>query len=101
MEILPGNPVLRFVHNACHFLNALTPLQPRYWKKADLENSQLAVLIAQAMNHGNLSMAEIANISYQDLKDVHASCFRLATLKEANDMISRYNSCYRGHASPA
>lgn len=80
--------VLRFAHNGCHFLKALTPLQPRYWKKADLENSQLAVLIAQAMNHGNLNMAEIANISYQDLKDVHASCFRLATLKEANDMIS-------------
>ena len=40
------------------------------------------------MNHGNLNMSEIANIAYQDLKDVYEACFRLATLKEANDIIT-------------
>ena len=47
-----------------------------------------AILIAKAMNHGNLNMAEIANIPYQHLQEIHASYFRLATLKAANDVIS-------------
>ena len=80
--------VLRFVNDECHFLSAFTPLQPRYTKQSNLENSLFAILIAKAMNHGNLNMAEIANIPYQHLQETHASYFRLATLKAANDVIS-------------
>jgi hypothetical protein len=39
----------------CRFLSALTPLQPRYAKKIADEDSLMAVIIAQAMNHGNLN----------------------------------------------
>ena len=80
--------MLRFVNKECHFLSALTPLQPRYAKHTHLDNSLLAILIAQAMNHGNLAMAEIAGIPYPQLQDIQASHFRVATLKAANDMIS-------------
>jgi len=48
--------VFRFVDEQCHFLEAMTPLQPRYAKKIADEDSLMAVIIAQAMNHGNFSM---------------------------------------------
>lgn len=48
--------VFRFVNGQCQFLSALTPLQPRYAKKVADADSLMAVIIAQAMNHGNLVM---------------------------------------------
>lgn len=80
--------VLRFVDEKCCFLSVFKPLQPRYTKQSNLENSLFAVLIAKAMNHGHLNMAEISNIPYPHLQEVSASYFRLATLKSANDLIS-------------
>jgi hypothetical protein len=50
--------IFRFVNQQCGFLSAFTPLQPRYAKKIADEDSLMAVIIAQAMNHGNLNMAE-------------------------------------------
>ena len=49
--------VFRFVNGQCQFLSALTPLQPRYAKKVADADSLMAVIIAQAMNHGNQVMA--------------------------------------------
>lgn len=49
--------VFRFVNRECRFLSALTPLQPRYAKKVADADSLMAVIIAQAMNHGNLVMS--------------------------------------------
>ncbi|WP_143034486.1 hypothetical protein [Nitrosospira multiformis] len=37
-------------------MSAMTPLQPRYAKKIADNDSLMAVIIAQAMNHGNLSI---------------------------------------------
>jgi len=54
--------IFRFVNEQCGFLSAMTPLQPRYAKKIADEDSLMAVIIAQAMNHGNLSMAETSDI---------------------------------------
>ena len=54
--------IFRFVNEQCRFLSAMTPLQPRYAKKIADEDSLMAVIIAQAMNHGNLSMAETSDI---------------------------------------
>ena len=45
--------VFRFVNGQCQFLSALTPLQPRYAKTVADADSLMAVIIAQAMNHGN------------------------------------------------
>ncbi len=39
--------VLRFVNDQCHFLSALTPLQPRYVKQIADQDSLMAVIIAR------------------------------------------------------
>lgn len=82
--------VFRFVNEQCHFLSALTPLQPRYAKKIADEDSLMAVVIAQAMNHGNFSMAETCDIPYHVLEATHQQHLRPATLIEANNRISNF-----------
>jgi hypothetical protein len=79
-----------FVIGRCRFLEAKTPLQPRYAKKITDEDSLMAVIIAQAMNHGNLNMAETSDIPYHVLEATHQQHLRLATLKAANDQISNF-----------
>jgi TnpA family transposase len=82
--------IFRFVNGRCNFLTELTPLQPRYAKKIADDDSLMAVIMAQAMNHGNLSMAETSDIPYHVLEIVHQQCLRLATLKATNDRISNF-----------
>jgi hypothetical protein len=65
----------------------MMPLQPRFAKKAADEDSLMSVIIAQAMNHGNLSMAETSDIPYHVLEATHQQHLRLATLKASNDQI--------------
>lgn len=81
--------VIRFVNADCHFLSAFTPVQSRYGKqqKAD-ENSLIGGILAQALNHGNLNMAEISNIPYSQLQETFQSRVRLSTLEASNDIIS-------------
>lgn len=80
--------VFRFVNNQCQFLSALTPLQPRYAKKVADTDSLIAVIIAQAMNHGNLVMARTSDIPYHILESAYQQYLRQASLHEANDFIS-------------
>jgi TnpA family transposase len=82
--------VFRFVNGQCHFLSAMTPLQPRYAKKVADENSLMAVIIAQSMNHGNFNMAETCDIPYHVLEATHQQHLRPATLIDANDRISNF-----------
>ena len=79
--------VLRFVNERCRYSSAFTLLQPRYAKLLADENSLNAVIIAQALNNGNLNMAEISDIPYDSLLDIYQSRVRLQTLKKANDLI--------------
>ena len=79
--------VLRLVNKECNFLSAFTPLQPLFAKQVSKEENLLAVLTAQATNRSNQKMAEICDISYSELETTYMQCFRLATLKEANDLI--------------
>jgi hypothetical protein len=55
--------VFRFVNEQCRFLLALTPLQPRYAKQVADADSLMAVIMAQAMNHGNLVMSRTSDIA--------------------------------------
>ena len=71
--------IFRLVNERCGFLSALTPLQPRYAKKIADEDSLMAVIMAQAMNHGNLSMAETSDIPY------HCSGGHPSTIPAAGD----------------
>ncbi|SOO27218.1 transposase [Xanthomonas phaseoli pv. phaseoli] len=80
--------VFRFVNDQCQFLSALTPLQPRYAKKVADAVSLMAVIVAQAMNHGNQVMARTSDIPYHVLESTYQQYLRQATLHAANDCIS-------------
>lgn len=82
--------IFRFVNERCHFLSELTPLQPRYAKKVADQDSLMAVIIAQALNHGNLSMADTSDISYHVLEATYQQYLRLSTLQASNDRISNF-----------
>jgi len=90
-ELLPHcdvADVFRFVNAQCQFLSALTPLQPRYAKKVADADSLMAVIIAQAMNHGNQVMARTSDIPYHVLETTYQQYLRQASLQAANDRIS-------------
>jgi TnpA family transposase len=80
--------VLRFVNSQCQFLSALTPLQPRYAKKVTDTDTLMAVIIAQAMNHGNQVMARTSDIPYHVLETTYQQYLRQASLHAANDRVS-------------
>ena len=80
--------VLQFVNERCNYLSVFTHIQPRYSKLPPDKKSLIAAIMAQALNHGNLSMAGICDIPYHILQDTYQSRIRLAALKAANDLIS-------------
>lgn len=80
--------VFRFVNRECQFLAALTPLQPRYAKQDADADSLMAVILAQAMNHGHLVMAKTSDIPYHVLEATYQQYLRQASLQAANDRIS-------------
>ena len=84
--------VLKFVASDCRFLSALTHIQPRYAKQPPVAANLIATLIAQAMNNGNVNMAEISDIPYAVLQDTLQTRIRLNTLKAANDIMGLLNS---------
>jgi len=90
LQALDVADIFRFVNERSHFLSAMTPLQPRYAKKIADEDSLMAVIIAQAMNHGNFKMAETCDIPYHVLEATYQQHLRPATLIEANDIISNF-----------
>jgi TnpA family transposase len=63
-------------------------LQPRYAKKVADADSLMAVIIAQAMNHGNQVMARTSDIPYHVLESTYQQYLRQASLQAANDRIS-------------
>ncbi len=80
--------VIKTVNKSCECLSALTHIQPRYAKSEANIDYLIAVIIAQAMNNGNLKMADIANIPYAILQDTFNSRIRLATLRATNNIIT-------------
>lgn len=91
--------VFRFVNSQWQFLSALTPLQPRYAKKVADADSLMAVITAQAMNHGNQVMARTSDIPYHVLESTYQQYLRQAMLHAANDRISNAIAAheYEGH----
>ena len=80
--------VFRFVNEQCRFLPAMKPLQPRYAKKEADADSLMAVIVAQAMNHGNHVMARTSDIPFHVLETTYEQYLRLASLVTANDCIT-------------
>ena len=82
--------VFHFVNAQCGFLSALSPLQPRYAKRIADDDSLTAAIIARAIGHGNLRMAETCDIPYHVLEETDRQHIRLATLRDACDRISNF-----------
>jgi TnpA family transposase len=82
--------VFHFVNARCGFLSALTPLQPRYAKRIADEDSLTATILARAIGHGNLRMAETCDIPYHVLEGTDRQHIRLTTLRDASDRISNF-----------
>src|SRR3546814_18625562 len=80
-------------------LSALTPLQPRYAKKVADADSLMAVIIAQAMNHGNQVMARTSDIPYHVLESTYQQYLRQATLHSANACLRNAIAATIGRAS--
>ena len=80
--------VFRFANEQCQFLSALTPLQPRYAKQVADADSLMAVVIAQAANHGNLVMSRTSDLPYHALEATYQQYLRQASLQAANDRVS-------------
>lgn len=80
--------IFRFVNQQCRFLSALKPLQPLYVKKDAEADSLMAVIMAQAMNHGNVTMSRTSDIPYHALNDAYEQYLRLSSLKAACNSIS-------------
>lgn len=70
--------MFRFVNGQWQFLSALTPLQPRYAEKVADADSLMAVIVAQAMNHGNQVMARASDIPYHVLDNAYLRVTSLA-----------------------
>lgn len=66
----------------------MTPLQPGYANHTADRDSLTAVIFAQAMNHGNLAMAQTSDTPYQVLKTTNQQYLRPASPQAANDRIS-------------
>jgi TnpA family transposase len=82
--------VFRFVDQACGFLSALTPLQPRYAKKVADEAELTAVIMARAMGFGNFGLAQACDIPYHVLEATDRQHIRPATLRDSCDRISNF-----------
>jgi hypothetical protein len=84
------------VNAQCQFLSTLTPLQPRYAKQVADSDSLKAVIIAQAMNHGNLVMARTSDIPYHVLVEAtYPQYLRQASLQASTDRISNTQTLSR------
>jgi hypothetical protein len=82
--------IFRFVNERCDFLRTMTPLQPRYATKIAADtDSLMAVIVAQAINHGNSAMAETCDIPYHVVADTYRQRCRLATLRAGSAILSR------------
>lgn len=84
--------VLHFVNKKCNFLSAFKPIQNRFVKNKVSDNSFLAVIMSQSMNHGLAKFSKIADIKYKHLYDVFIQYFRKANLEESNNIISNFMS---------
>ena len=90
LTVQPIVDVFSFVDQACGFLSALAPLQPRYAKKITDEAELMAVIMARAMGFGNFGMAQACDIPYHVLEATDRQHIRPATLRDSCDRISNF-----------
>jgi len=88
VERLDIDTLLLFVDRRTGFMDAFEHVLGRYRKSAPSKPAIIASLMAYATNIGLGRMADICNLSYQELSTTAGSHIRLETLKEANDRLA-------------
>ena len=88
--------IFRFVNEQCRFLPAMKPLQPRYAKKEADADSLMAVIVAQAMNHGNHVMARTSDIPFHVLETLYGAVDGQKFGVERPTVKARYSRKYFG-----
>ena len=80
--------LLLFVDRHNGFMEAFEHVLGRYRKAVPSKSAIIASLMAYATNIGLGRMADISNLTYQELSTTAGNFIRLETLKEANDRIA-------------
>jgi TnpA family transposase len=88
VERLDIDTLLLFVDRRIGFMEAFEHVLGRYRKSTPSKPAIIASLMAYATNIGLGRMADICNLSYQELSSTAGNYIRLETLKEANDHIA-------------
>jgi len=88
VERLDVDTLLLLVDQNNGFMEAFEHVLGRYRKSTPSRPAIIASLMAYATNIGLGRMADICNLSYQELAGATSNCIRLETLKEANDRIA-------------
>jgi TnpA family transposase len=88
VERLDIDTLLLFVDRRIGFMEAFEHVLGRYRKSTPSKPAIIASLMAYATNIGLGRMADICNLTYQELSTTAGSYIRLETLKEANDRIA-------------
>jgi TnpA family transposase len=88
VERLDIDTLLLFVDQRNGFMESFEHVLGRYRKSAPSKPAIIASLMAYATNIGLGRMADICNLSYQEISTAAGNYIRLETLKEANDRIA-------------
>ena len=88
VERLDIDTLLLFVDRRIGFMEAFEHVLGRYRKSTPSKPAIIASLMAYATNIGLGRMADICNLTYQELSTTAGNYIRLETLKEANDRIA-------------
>ena len=80
--------ILKIVNEQTEFLKAFTHIKPHYSKSKMDDISVFACLIASATGMGIYKMAQICDLSFQELSTSWKNYIRLSTLRAANDKIA-------------
>jgi TnpA family transposase len=88
VERVDIDTLLLFVDRRNGFMEAFEHVLGRYRKVSVSKPALVASLMAYATNIGRGRMADISNLTYQELSSTASNYVRLETLKEANDRIA-------------
>ncbi|MCP3924561.1 MAG: Tn3 family transposase [Desulfobacterales bacterium] len=79
--------LLRSVDETCNFSHEFQPIKGKNIADVKLD-ILIATILAMATNTGLSKMAEVSDISYNELSTLFNQCFRLETIKNASDRIT-------------
>jgi TnpA family transposase len=88
VERVDIDTLLLFVDRRNGFMTSFEHVLGRYRKTSPSKPAIIASLMAYATNIGLGRMADISNLTYQELSTTAGNFIRLETLKEANDRIA-------------